>query len=345
MVSKVEIKKKEKNNDKTKSDDDKKKGIKPYLINLLKKLIYLLIFSFISFGILMSTQIKKNIKSRIPDIVTDFTAKITEPNNSNSHVNKEKTQREIEKLKKAYKETGPIIKWLSTTYNKTFKKDSDIYNEINSIIGSLFNISILDTKKTGNETNIKETPGQSIFSMILTSLYFFLSPILLLINPPISAAINYIAPFYYNFEYSNLLFNDFNVILGIIVYIITQFVNFFSDAFTAYTGFWGTFTTMIFEPYLYNAFFVAKKYIDPKNEDTKVILDLINILLDDDKENYNYWKTKAVPMIKKIAPVLVNLFLIYSAVSSRNYLPSQITIGIWVGIILINIPIILSLLF
>jgi hypothetical protein len=345
MSSNIEKKKEEKNPKDGSKEDDKNKGIGPFLINLLKKLIYLLIFSFISLGILMSTQINKNIKSRIPNIVTDFTSKIKKTVSNPNTEQGIKDASEIERLERLYKESGPVMKWLSTTYNKTFQADSDIYAQINKLFGSLFSISILDTKKINSGKPEKQSAGQALFSIIFTSIYFFLSPILALLNAGISGIVNFIAPFYYNYEYSHLLFGEYNIIIAILIYILFQYINLFSDSVTSGIGFWGTLSLMIFEPYLYNGLAVARKYIVPGNDATSYILDIINVLLDDKDTNYNYWKTKGVPMIKKIAPVLVNLFLIYAASSSSNYLPSQVSIGLWVGVFVINIPIILSLFF
>lgn len=332
MVSTLEKKKNLKSNDTDATTDasgntvKKNKGLKPYLINLLKKLIYLIIFSFISLGILMSTQIKNNIKSKIPDLVQDFS-------------NSSKQQNIPKSMKKTMDEVSPVLKWLSTTYNNTFETDNNIYKRINELFGSLFSISITNNKSK----EVKEGGAQILFSMIFTTFYFFLSPILALINSSISSVVNFIAPFYFNYEHANLLFDNYNFIIAIITYIIFQYINLFSDSVTGIVGFWGTLTMMVFEPYLYNFLAVARQYIDPKNPDTEIITNLINVLLSDDKVNYNYWKTKGVPMIKKIAPVLVNLFLIYAAISSNNYLSNSVTYGLWAGIVLINIPLIISL--
>jgi len=295
------------NNNDNKTQETHPKGVGAYLMFMFKSFLGFLIFTFISLGIIMSIQNNDYNKYNIPSFLQDFSNTI----NTNCYCFFDKIIKSMFNIEIGLDNFFLSIKqWLSTSYYKTLQTDITTYNDINTYLRDFFNIAFI--KSDPNNTKSLS----SVVSMAVGFLFFMFSPLISMFSSGMAYLINYLGPIYYNFVNFEILFNNGIIYFFINLWIlfVMLFINLFLGAITGGISSFITGLSMVFRPY---------------------ISDFSNF-----NQPYYYLNTIAVPLLKKISPLLVDLFLIYAAISSTQYVNSNISMGIWLGVLLINIPII-----
>lgn len=290
------------------SQTSQPKGWGPFIGNILVALLALIIFIFMSLGIIMSVQIN-NPKYSIPYFFQDFSNSV----NTSCFCFFDKIMKSMFNIEIGLDAFFLSIKrWLSTSYYKTVETDINTYLDINKYIGEFFE-------------PIYSNPGGalaigSILTSVLSFIYIMSGPAIHLLSSNLAFIINYLGPIYYNFTNFEILFNN-----GIIYFFINLWILFSMLLINLFLGGIGgsiaalfTGLSMLFSPYM---------------SDFKLPGGVFD-------ENSNF-KRYALPVFKRSMEAFVILYMIYVAATSSSYVSNGVTIGLWVGTAFVTLSLIL----
>lgn len=333
--------KRDSKNGKTTNDAEKPKGFKAWGTNLGKFLAKLIFWSLISFGFIVSIKETRFTSLKIPDFLKDFSESGKSDKSNGSFMNIFKSFFSEEKKGSEY---SPFEQWLSTIYNKTLQTNNYALSKMNDILHTIFGLSYIKLNKQSGILN-------NAFSVINAFLLFTLAPFFGFGYAGVTSLITFIQPFISSYKERSLL--KLGNILSFIVILCLLFFFLISGIITSWSMYLLILPLLFFGPYLFEGFEMYRNILnklpiiqDNSSSDNSLIekqINFINMFIG--TENKNFFSEFAIPVFKKVIGILINIVLIYAAATTTTYgLSSSVTIGMWIGFIILNISMITTVL-